>query len=323
MTCKIWTPLIIAALVTGGFCANLKKIAECTFVPIDGERSKAILQSTDSFLENLSPFDRSSRSKTSQTVDPAQFKEFIGSQTLDWNNEEKVKLQTLATQLKEKLKAYNMQFPQELQFIKTTGSEEGNAAYCRGNNAIVLPQRILALPTSELEDLVLHELFHIFTRNHSAVQTSLYATIGFYPCKELQVPSDLFAQKITNPDAVQNNYFFKTSIRDTEYKVMPILLARSNYDENQGGEFFDYLTLQFIAIDASAQTTVPLLANGKVQLFTLAKIPNYLDAVGQNTGYIIHPEEILADNFVLLVNHAQNVESPQVLSAMAKILQAP
>lgn len=309
-------------LVATGYSNPLKKISECAFTPIDGERSKTLLQSNDSFLENLSPFDRSARLKSSQAVDSARFKEFIGSQTLNWAPEEKEKIQTIASHLKEKLHAYNMRFPQELLFIKTTGSEEGNAAYCRGHSAIVLPQRILALPTSELEDLVLHELFHIFTRNNLVTQKSLYATIGFTPCKNLALPAELLAQKITNPDATQNNSFFKTTIRNTEYKVMPILLARSNYDEDLGGEFFDYLTLSFIAVDVGTQATTPLLANGKPQLFSLAKIPDYLDAVGQNTEYIIHPEEILADNFVLLINQAENVESPQILSALAKVLQA-
>lgn len=42
--------------------------------------------------------------------------------------------------------------------------------------------------------------------------------------------------------------------------------------------------------------------------------------MGRNTGYIIHPEEILADNFKLLATGAENVPSPQILEKMRVIL---
>jgi len=42
--------------------------------------------------------------------------------------------------------------------------------------------------------------------------------------------------------------------------------------------------------------------------------------VGRNTGYIIHPDEILADNFVLLVNQSKNVRSPEILEKMRAVL---
>jgi hypothetical protein len=42
--------------------------------------------------------------------------------------------------------------------------------------------------------------------------------------------------------------------------------------------------------------------------------------VGRNTDYIIHPEEILAENFALLVLGAGNVPSPEVLTRMREAL---
>lgn len=50
---------------------------------------------------------------------------------------------------------------------------------------------------------------------------------------------------------------------------------------------------------------------------------NIVKATGKeegNTAYIIHPEETLADNFVLLVNQETNIQSPKIISWMQSIL---
>ena len=49
----------------------------------------------------------------------------------------------------------------------------------------------------------------------------------------------------------------------------------------------------------------------------------FLEQVGRNTQYIIHPEEILADNFALLILKEQNIPSPQVLQRMVRVLGEP
>ena len=61
--------------------------------------------------------------------------------------------------------------------------------------------------------------------------------------------------------------------------------------------------------------------NDNYALYTFNQIPNYLSLVGENTGYIIHAEEILADNFVLLVTNSKNVKTKKVITNMKKILK--
>ena len=43
--------------------------------------------------------------------------------------------------------------------------------------------------------------------------------------------------------------------------------------------------------------------------------------VGKNTRYIIHPEEILADNFALLVLRKRNLPSPAIIKKLKEILK--
>ena len=286
-----------------------------------GKEAQVFLKTEDAFLLNLSPFDRSARLKTNKNVNHAGFLQFITKQTMNWDSGEKDKINAIVKRIITSASGYNLLFPSEIVFVKTTGKEEGNAAYCRSANVVVLPARFTALPADRLYRLVFHELFHVFSRNNPEIQEKLYEIVSYKKCRELKIPEDLFNRKITNPDAVQNNYFFSAGINGNTYTLMPILLASSNYDQKKGGEFFDYLELYFIAVTESGNNMVPMLENGKYILFTLEQVPGYLDLVGKNTDYIIHPEEIMADNFVFLLNNARNLPNMEILEKMRKVLQ--
>jgi hypothetical protein len=47
-------------------------------------------------------------------------------------------------------------------------------------------------------------------------------------------------------------------------------------------------------------------------LLAISETSGFSQRAGRNTGYTIHPEEILADNFALMVT-VRSVESPEVL----------
>jgi hypothetical protein len=50
-------------------------------------------------------------------------------------------------------------------------------------------------------------------------------------------------------------------------------------------------------------------------------VPDYARQIGRNTPYTIHPEEILAENFALLVRGETDVPSPEVLRRMEDVLR--
>src|SRR5437667_368014 len=80
-----------------------------------------------------------------------------------------------------------LSFPTTVQLIKTTGVEEGNAAYTRGT-AIVISKVELSKTQSELEKIICHELFHILSRHNPKLRERLYAIIGFIPCDDVEFP---------------------------------------------------------------------------------------------------------------------------------------
>ena len=51
------------------------------------------------------------------------------------------------------------------------------------------------------------------------------------------------------------------------------------------------------------------------------EVSGFFEQVGRNTKYVIHPEEILADNFALLILDEHNVPSPEILQKMRLILE--
>jgi hypothetical protein len=62
----------------------------------------------------------------------------------------------------------------------------------------------------------------------------------------------------------------------------------------------------------------PALREGDPVLLAISEISGFSEQVGRNTGYIIHPEEILADNFSLMVT-GRSVESPEVLRKLREV----
>jgi hypothetical protein len=53
-----------------------------------------------------------------------------------------------------------------------------------------------------------------------------------------------------------------------------------------------------------------------------ASVPAAHEKIGRSTGYVIHPEEVLADNFALLLLGLTAVKSPQLLEGLRRLLPA-
>jgi hypothetical protein len=50
------------------------------------------------------------------------------------------------------------------------------------------------------------------------------------------------------------------------------------------------------------------------------EVSGYFEQIGRNTRYLIHPEEIAADNFMLLATGAPEVPSPEITTGIARVL---
>ena len=283
----------------------------------------AILTKHDALVASMSPFDRSARLQVGRDVPEAEYLAFVAKETRDWTPAERELLRPMLEDFRAKTAKWKMDLPAEVLFLKTTGREEGRAAYCRGA-AVVLPQNLLLGEKPEmLRKIVFHELFHVFSSHHPELRRALYAVVGYEVCPELALPPELARRKLTNPDAPRMDSFIRLRVGGEIVAAAPILLGRSDlYDEKTGGAFFQQMDFRFLALaeDPSGAWRVAMKPDGTgARLIAPSEAPDYLDRVGHNTEYVIHPEEILADNFVFLADGAK-VPSPEILEKLNAVL---
>lgn len=294
-----------------------------SFVFATAEQGRRILTTRDDFVQRMSSFDRSARMKTDQEVSEDKYLAFVGAQILDWTEEEKSAVQSALSEIHQAVEKLSPLWPSEIYIVKTTGNEEGRAAYTR-LNAVVLPVNELAKGKEALRAVIAHELFHILSRQNPALKEKLYATIGFRPCGEVAFPSQLLRQKITNPDAPKNDHCIRAGIGNRKSWIVPILFSKSEkYDVARGGEFFDYLQFQFLEVDRddAAPKAVATFDDAHVRLVDVNQLSGFMEQIGNNTQYIIHPEEILADNFSLLLREKKSASSPEILEKIQAVLE--
>ena len=284
---------------------------------------KQILTSRDDFVERMSPFDCASRLKTDKDVSERKYLEFVGQNVLEWNDAEKRKINSAFQGIRNTLEAMALPFPERVLIIKTTGKEEGGAAYTRAN-AIVLPQAELNSTAAGILKTICHELFHIMSRANPDLREKLYAAIGFAKCNEVAFPPELKSRKLTNPDAPRNDHCIRVKVGGKDQWAIPILFSSSEkYNMDRGGEFFNYLQFRLLLIERpnDGPTVRPMVDDQKPKLVGVQQVTGFFEQVGKNTGYIIHPEEILADNFALLVLGKRNLSSPEVVERIQATLK--
>jgi hypothetical protein len=282
----------------------------------------AALTERDDYIRQLSPFDRQVRPKTDREVSEEEFLKFLGSHVLPWTPQDIQKLTPLVTDVARKIAPWKLPLPEVVLLVKTSGGEEGAAAYCRGP-AIVLPKNMVDGPTAKLANILPHELFHVLSNQNPELRQALYASIGFQPCNEVELPPSLATRKITNPDAPLNNHYITVMQDGQPVELMPLLFANApRYDAARGGNLFSYLTFRLMQVNDVDGQRRPVLAAGEPVLLDPAAVPGYHEQIGRNTKYIIHPEEVLADNFVYLIDDKQNLPSPQVVKGMADVFRA-
>ncbi len=314
---RLW--YIVSAAI---FLGLLGRAGAQELVFASAEESRRILSTQDAFVERMSPFDRAARMKTDREVSDRAYREFAASAALDWEQHEKSTIDTAFRQIRPSIARLSLPLPGRIYVVKTTGREEGNAAYTR-EKAIVLPKSILASPEREIRRLLAHEVFHISSRTHPTLASLLYESIGFYYCREVEFPAKLAPRKITNPDAPKNDHCIQLQVGGEKVWGVPILFSRTpRYELSRGGEFFQYLQLALLLVEGPAEPGTPrLLYDSRgPRLVGLDQVSGFFEQVGRNTEYIIHPEEILADNFALLVLGERNVGSPEVLARIQNSL---
>jgi len=308
--------------IVGAGHAQIKLSGDSAVVFATAEQGKKILTARDNFVRALSPFDRAARVKTDRDVSEEAFLEFVGQNVLDWTDAEKASLTSALDSLQAPLGRLALPWPKVIYAVKTTGKEEGGVPYTRGE-ALVLPRSVLGPNRGLSPTLICHELFHILSRSNPDLRERLYAAIGFVKCTEIEFPETLRSRKLTNPDAPANDHCIRVQVDGADVWAVPILFSRTEkYDVQRGGDFFRYMQFQFLLVEREGDSPnlKPAPQGQPPRLVRESQVIGFFEQVGRNTQYIIHPEEILADNFASLVLSERNVPSPEILHKLQEAL---
>ncbi len=286
------------------------------------EKGVEILTRRDDFVTRMSSFDRAARMKTDREVSQETFLAFVGENVLPWDKVSRQKVTHAFSGIRKMMKGMNLPFPEKVYIIKTTGKEEGGAAYTR-SSAVILPEVELSFEVEKLQRTICHELFHVLSRANPELKERLYRLIGFEKCEEVTFPAALEKRKITNPDAPLNDHCIQLRFKGEKHWAIPILFSvRDKYDVDLGGEFFNYLVFQFLMVQRGEGMSIkPVQERGVPLMAGVREVSGFVQQVGRNTGYIIHPEEILADNFALLLTGEQDVPTPSLIRSIKKMLK--
>lgn len=209
----------------------------------------------------------------------------------------------------------------ETRLVKTHANHYGASVYYTRENIIVIPKHVLAEKNEEaVYGTMLHELFHIYSRYHPKEQAALYDLIGFKDIgsiTNLQIDPALKKRILINPDGVDYSFAIRLDIGEQQpILAIPIIHANTTRYETNRPHFFDYLDFGLFKISPpySKMIKVHSTTEGNTVL-KQDQLGDFFRQIKDNTQYIIHPDEIMADNFMFLIN---SKEEPDFLNQFSE-----
>lgn len=318
------TRLTLAAvlLLAGAHAAaELPFMGQTTAAFASPEQGRAVIGNPDEYVRRMTAFDRMLRMDRAGSHSERAFLDFAATQVTPWPQVERERVSSALAMLVERMAGLRLPLPTQVLLVRTTGHEEEGEAHTR-ENAIVLPARNLAAAAENgLLTLLAHELFHVATRHDRMFRERAYELIGFRLCPDIPLPAELERRRITNPDAPRLDTYIEVQVRGIRVPVTPLLLTREDFSLERGVALQDYWQLRFLALKPIGGNELqPLMAQGRPVLYAIHELEDFFQQVGNNTQYLIHPEEILADNFALLVS-GQTAREPARLAKLKALLE--
>jgi len=316
---KILRSLAAGLLVALAACAHAQ---EGRFSFATQAQARAILGQHDDYVRATAPLERSALLRTREAIDAERLAKAMQETALEWTAEEKRAFGAALAPLERFIAGMKWKAPPQIPIVKASGLLMDNSPHTRGN-AIVLPEgmRRAALERPGLMDyLMAHEAFHVLSRADPALREKLYGAIGFQACASVDMPAPLAGLRVTNPDAPESRHAITVRRGGRSVEVLPFVHFPSEAIDSGAG-FIAQMQTSWLVVDRRIGRC-EVRGEGPA----LAELEGLYEQVGRNTGYLIHPEEILADNFALLFREAATpgvakIRSPEILERMRKILQ--
>lgn len=219
-------------------------------------------------------------------------------------------------------------FPDTLLLIKTKGRHFGDGVWYTRENCIVIPADELGRQkTNPFTTTMYHELFHVWSRLNPTKSDRAYQLIGFEGIgyQNLVLPTGLAARALYNPDGVDFAQKIALAQKDgSTVFAIPIIYANQPGWTAEQNTFFAYLEFNLFQIvkQADGKWKAIVKEDGYSSVLSIQEQPDFFRQIKDNTGYIIHPDEVLADNFAFIMQERNGQKVSLKFSAEGKQLMA-
>lgn len=254
-----------------------------------------ILEDPDGFFKKLQPLEMQIQMKQpirfqNKEIALSKFYPYLQAQVSDFTTSDKAFVDTLFNEVRKGLAFVNPNLlPSNINLVKVKTGHYGADVYYTRRNTIYLPENIFIGKNFKKEyDVMLHEVWHIMSRYDSKLKQEAYALIGFKPHdKNLQFDPHFESTLLTNPDGTNMEY----AITVGGTQALPLIISKFRDFSLDRPSFFDYLSFDLYPINETGIVSSKALENDTMKEF--------FTQIKDNTQYIIHPDEIIAENFML------------------------
>lgn len=306
----------IFALAVLAACAGAPQPhPQAAFVIAAPAEGAPVFAADDEFMAVVTPADISIRTRLAEADLEALKRTYAGAFE-EWTAEERTRLEAMLARRQSQLAALSEWLPPSVLILKSNGAADTQLPHTRG--AAINMGRQLPESDQGLDALFFHELFHVLSRHNASRHDEMYALINFVPCAA-DLPPDLTAATVTNPDAPHARW--AAPLDDSGRFVVARLFADPPRWDPAQPVFARYFNLRFLeASNAGGQCAVTLVDGAPVEVSQEDAVAAFHRAAGANTNYVLHPEELLADNFSQLMTGRSDVANPEVHQRLAGFL---
>ena len=255
------------------------------------EEGRELLLSHTGYYENFTQNDIDYRMKKSgATLD--ELLKATTDEIGDFNLIEKYLVDRKIARIARTVKKNGYVLPQhdEIIYIKTDMSVEGgNSGYTHANEIYLNSANILFswIPGAGdyFEHLIWHEMFHTLSRNDPGFRAEMYSLINFTVAdSDFELPSCVRDMCFSNPDVEHHDSYATFTIDGKDTDCFLVWICPVDYAQSAGATVFN-----------NEAVLVP--TDGTDTYYALDQATNFDEVLGTNTGYVIDPEECMADNF--------------------------
>lgn len=285
------------------------------FVIASPEQAAPIFTADDEFMRAVTPADISIRTRSASTSH-ADLVQTYANAFVPWTPEERARLDAMLTRQAARLASVQRWLPAQVLIVKSNGAADTSLPHTRGNAINMGPQ--LPADDAGLDGLFFHELFHVLSRNNASRHDEMYALIGFVPC-DVTLPAAVRETTVTNPDAPLLRWAAPMDANGRY--VVPVLFANPPRWDPAQTQFGRYFNLRFLqASNASGRCAVTIENGQPIDIPGDQAVAAMHAVAGANTNYVLHAEELLADNFSQLMMGRTDIPNPETHARLAAFL---